>query len=46
MKRSKITDRLKYVSGRRKNTVGAAKIRHSTSDMKNALLETPQTVMA
>lgn len=44
-KRRKVTGRLKCVSGRRKNTAGAAKIRRPTSDLRNALLETPQTVM-
>jgi hypothetical protein len=42
-KKKKITDRLSCFE-KTKNTAGAAKIRHPTSDMRNALLETPQIV--
>ena len=45
MQGATIKIRLKCVSGRRKNTAVAAKIRHPTSDVRNALPEIPQTVM-
>jgi hypothetical protein len=43
--KKKITDRL-IRFGKMKNTAGAAKISHPTSDMRNALLKTPQIVTA
>jgi hypothetical protein len=45
-KKKEITNRPRRISGIRRNKAGAAKFRHPTSDMRNALLETPQTAIA